>query len=189
MVGFLSVGSISAQERTQIAHTAFTGTRSLDTLRHILWPGMAPSRENANIIRDADVTDARPQNSWATQAMTSRNSAHCVPIDCSQMYFTANTYWRATSSAGPGIANVTATSRMKPNTTETTTDMTIPIAAVREALRVSSLMCAEASKPVIVYWAISRPMPATNQNTGLEKSTPENPEVLTVSVNTKLTDL
>ena len=56
-----------------------------------------------------------------------------------------------------GMANVTATSRMKPKKTETTTDMYMPTAAPREAWRVSSLMWAEASKPVIVYCAISRP--------------------------------
>ena len=77
---------------------------------------------------------------------------------------------------------------MKPNTTETTTDMTMPSAAPRAAPFVSSLRCAEASKPVIVYWAISSPIPKTNQNTGLEKSTPENPEVLSVFVNTNEAD-
>ena len=53
----------------------------------------------------------------------------------------------AAVSDGPsaGIANVTATSRMKPKKTETTTDITIPQAAPSDALRVSSLMCAEAS--------------------------------------------
>ena len=30
-------------------------------------------------------------------------------------------------------------------------------------------MCAEASKPVIVYWERSSPSPNTNQNAGLEK--------------------
>jgi hypothetical protein len=34
---------------------------------------------------------------------------------------------------------------MKPKITDITTDMTTPQAAAREALRVSSLMCAEAS--------------------------------------------
>ena len=63
-----------------------------------------------------------------------------------------------------GIANVTATSRTKPKITETTTDMYIPTAAIREAWWVSSAMWAEASKPVIVYWAISRPRPKTSQN-------------------------
>ena len=63
-----------------------------------------------------------------------------------------------------GIAKVTATSRTKPKITETTTDMYMPTAAMREAWCVSSAMCAEASKPVIVYWAISRPRPKTSQN-------------------------
>src|SRR5262249_29143749 len=47
--------------------------------------------------------------------------------------------------------------------TETTTDMYMPTAAMREALCVSSAMCADASKPVIVYCAISRPRPNTSQ--------------------------
>ena len=47
----------------------------------------------------------------------------------------------------------------------------MPTAAIREAWCVSSAMCAEASKPVIVYWAISRPVAKTYQNTGLEKFT------------------
>jgi len=34
---------------------------------------------------------------------------------------------------------------MNPNTTDTTTDMTMPMAAERDAFCVSSLMCAEAS--------------------------------------------
>ena len=54
---------------------------------------------------------------------------------------------KADTSDGPfaGITNVTATSRTKPKMTETTTDITMPQAAPREALRVSSLMCADAS--------------------------------------------
>jgi hypothetical protein len=46
------------------------------TRRQIREPGTAPSRENANIIRDADVTDAVPKKNCATTAMNSRNSAH-----------------------------------------------------------------------------------------------------------------
>ena len=44
----------------------------------------------------------------------------------------------------------------------------MPVAAIREALFVSSAVCAEASKPVIVYCASSRPRPQTNQKIGLE---------------------
>ena len=42
--------------------------------------------------------------------------------------------------------------------------MYIPTAAMRDAWCVSSAMCADASKPVIVYCDISRPRPKTNQN-------------------------
>src|SRR3954452_5418894 len=175
---------MSAHESTQIAQTALTGTRSrFETWRQRLWPGTARSRENANIIRDADVTDASPQKNWATQAITSRNSAHLSPIAVCQMYCTAKVYWPAVLPTGPGIANVIATSRMNPNITDTTTDMTMPMAAEREAFRVSSLMCADASKPVIVYWAISRPMPNTKKN-----ALSENPELLIVWVNTNAAD-
>src|SRR5437868_3248520 len=120
------------------------GTRLRFTWRHHRCPGIAPSRENANIIREAEVTEAVPQKNCATTAMRSRNSAHFLLIDVSQMYVTmlAPAF---TPPAVLGIAKVTATSSAKPKITETTTDMTIPQAAAREALRVSSLMCADAS--------------------------------------------
>src|SRR3954453_5460803 len=136
---------MSAHERTTIAITALTGTRFVFvTLRQIVRPGTAPSRENANIIRDAAVTDAAPQKNCATQAITSRNSAHCLLIDVRQMYVMSNAP-ALIVPATSGIANVTATSRMNPKITDMTTDMTTPSAAARDALRVSSLMWADAS--------------------------------------------
>src|SRR6266571_9098195 len=142
---FQSVGIISTNERTQIAQTVFTGTRSrFETTRQNWCPGTARSRENANIILDAEVTEAIVQNVWARTAMKSRNSAQRRLIDVSQMYVTMF----APALVAPcvsGIANVTATSSRKPKITDTTTDMTMPHAAPSWALRVSSLMCAEAS--------------------------------------------
>ena len=44
--------------------TAQVGVRLAPSRRHRLWPGTAPSRENANVIREALVTQAIPQNSW-----------------------------------------------------------------------------------------------------------------------------
>ncbi len=61
------------------------------------------------------------------------------------------------SCGSTGNALVTATSRMNPKKTEATTDMYMPTAAQRDASWVSSATCAEASKPVIVYWAMRRP--------------------------------
>src|SRR6185436_11263921 len=87
-----------------------------------------------------------------------------------------------------GTANVTASRRTQPKITDTTTDMYIPTAAIREAVRVSSAMCAEASKPVIVYCDISRPSPNTNQNTIAPKPLPEKPELLIVSPKTYPSD-
>src|SRR5436309_8924553 len=132
---------MSAHESTAIAITALTGTRCVRlTLRkNVRPPGTAPSRENANIIREAAVTDAVPQKNCATQTMNSVNSAQRVPSACCQMYCTSNAPaltvpWTSVT------ANVTATSRMKPKTTDMTTDMTTPSAAAREAFFVSSLM-------------------------------------------------
>ena len=79
------MGSISAQDSTAIAITALTGTRLPATLRHSREPGTARSRENANIIRDAEVTEAVPQNNCATTAMNSRNSAQALPSEVVQM--------------------------------------------------------------------------------------------------------
>src|ERR1700683_5434643 len=46
--------------------TAHVGVRFLPRRRHRLCPGTAPSRENANVMREALVTHAIPQNSWPT---------------------------------------------------------------------------------------------------------------------------
>ena len=75
----------------------------------------------------------------------------------------------------PGIANVTARRSIQPKTTETTTDVHMPVAAMRDACFVSSAVCADASNPVIVYWDISRPSPNTNQNAGLENAVVPSP--------------
>ena len=45
---------------------------------------------------------------------------------------------------------------------------------------VSSLMCAEASKPVIVYWAISRPGQEHVEEHELPKFVPEKPVLFSV---------
>ena len=76
---------MSAAARTQIAMTAKCGMRLRPTRRHIACPGTARSRENANSIRDADVTDAVRQNIWATQQMKSRNVPQLWPIAATQL--------------------------------------------------------------------------------------------------------
>ena len=76
--------------------------------------------------------------------MKSSTSAQCVLIDVCQMYVVMYVNCSCTAFWS-GIANVIATSRMKPATTETTTDISRPTAAERDALCVSSDMCADAS--------------------------------------------
>src|SRR5579884_1972661 len=51
--------------------TAQVGVRFEPRRRHRLWPGTAPSREKANVIREELVTHAIPQNSCPTVAITS----------------------------------------------------------------------------------------------------------------------
>src|SRR5262249_17731472 len=145
------------------ANTAYTGTRCLEIRRQSWWPGTAPSRENANIIRDAEVVDAVRQKNCATMQMNRSTSDQFWLIDVDQIHGTT-VPMLSSAPCVLGTANVTATRRTNPKMTETTTDMYIPTAAIREAWWVSSAMCADASKPVIVYWAISRPRPKTSQN-------------------------
>src|ERR1035438_5185383 len=57
-------GIVMISANTQTNSTAQVGVRFLPSLRHRLCPGTAPSRENANVIREALVTHAIPQNSW-----------------------------------------------------------------------------------------------------------------------------
>ena len=104
--------------------------------------------------------DAVTQKNCATTQMKSSASAQFWPIDSAQIHGTRNPRLSIAPSV-LGTANVTATSRMKPKTTDATTDMYIPTAAERDAWCVSSAMCADASNPVIVYWAISSPVRKT----------------------------
>src|SRR4026209_376366 len=133
-------------------------------------------------MREADVTEDARQKNWATQQMNRRNVPQLSPMAETQLV--GMMYRSIVGSAGS--ASVTATSRMKPKKTEATTDIYIPTAANREALCVSSAVCADASKPVIVYWAISRPVRNTYQNTMLLKlvgaGSPPQPVAFTVSV-------
>src|SRR5579859_1152669 len=59
------------------------------------------------------------------------------------------------------MANVTPISRIQPATRETMIDMTMPRGPEVAADLVSSVMCADASYPVNVYWASSRPSSTT----------------------------
>ena len=68
-----------------MAMTAMCGMRLRDTRRQSWWPGTARSRENANSIRDADVTDAVRQKNCATQQMKRMNVPQLWPIAVTQL--------------------------------------------------------------------------------------------------------
>ena len=90
--------------------------RWLFSRRHRLWPGTAPSRENANVIREALVTQAMPQNSWPTveiisTALAAAELSAVSMIDCEVP--------PAASIALTWVAaNVSASSTIQPNTAE-----------------------------------------------------------------------
>src|SRR3954468_17232988 len=96
-----------AAEANTIAVTALLGTRLCDTWRQSWCPGTARSRENANSIRDADVTDAVRQKNCAAQQMKSRNVPQLWPIAATQLVGTMSR-----SKVGcAGRASVTAKRR------------------------------------------------------------------------------
>src|SRR3954454_17468379 len=126
MAGFHQVGTISRNASPQMHQTALTGWRFEPSWRQVRWNGVAPSRENANSIREAEVTEAMPQNSWATTAMKSMNSAHLLDVAVCHMYCTMTAAPRsppvATWPMYPGTAKVTARRMIQPKPSETTTD-------------------------------------------------------------------
>src|SRR4026209_1223127 len=87
------------------------GTRFLATRRQTWWPGTAPSREKANIIREADVTDAVRQKNWAPPQMRSSASAQDWLIDSAQIDGTIVPMFSSPNSV-LGTANVTARRRI-----------------------------------------------------------------------------
>src|ERR1700758_3296355 len=59
-------GTVMTIANRHTKNTAHVGGRLTARRRRRLWPGTAPSRENANVIREALVMHAMPQNSWPT---------------------------------------------------------------------------------------------------------------------------
>src|SRR4051794_18933265 len=60
----ISAGRVIRPASTAQSSTALTGTRLAFTFDHIDEPGIAPSRLNAKVIREALVRQATVQNSW-----------------------------------------------------------------------------------------------------------------------------
>ncbi len=90
----------------------------LPSRRHSLWPGIAPSRENANVIRDALVTHAMPQKICPTVEMKITNFA--VPLPSAEvMIASAGKPAALMAFRCAGVAaNVSAISTIHPTTAE-----------------------------------------------------------------------
>src|SRR3954462_3071187 len=78
--GFHSDGSTRMIERVTQSQIELVGVpvRGL-TCFHSREPGSAPSRAKAYAIRELAVTEAMPQNNWATTQMNSRNVPRLCP--------------------------------------------------------------------------------------------------------------
>src|SRR6476469_2818137 len=88
MLTLINAGSVTMAQHTATSITAFAGTRFAVSDCHILEPGIAPSRLNAKVIRDAEVMQDVAQKTCAEAEMNSTRVAQFVPIDWVKMYAT-----------------------------------------------------------------------------------------------------
>ena len=115
-------------------------------------------------MREFAVTDAMPQKNCAPQTMKSRNFATVGLLRASRKICAGGSPVEvAASLVTPAwlpswMAAVIEKSRIQPPTIEISTLITMPRGAAVEAFLVSSDTCADASYPVYVYCAMSRPM-------------------------------
>ncbi len=85
MLTSMSAGSVTIAQQIATSITAFAGTRFDVRARHLAEPGIAPSRLNANVIRDADVMQEVAQKTCADAEMNSTSAAQLLPIDWVKM--------------------------------------------------------------------------------------------------------
>ena len=123
--------------------TAYAGTRWWFSRVHSCQPGTARSRENAYIMREHEVTQAMPQNSWPIVAISTTSFSQPSGSDVAKTASEepAPSLMPATSVA----AKVIASSTIQPPTPDQKTARQTPWAAALAAPWVSSEMCADAS--------------------------------------------
>src|SRR5215212_12115742 len=92
--------------------TAPTGTRLWLSFVHMRQPGIARSRENAYVMRDALVTQAMPQNSWPMHEIRMTISAAVDESDCSKI--ASDVPPASVTALGSSTANVIASSTIQP---------------------------------------------------------------------------
>src|ERR671921_591677 len=155
-----SAGSVITRAAMVTKITAQVGTPVFGfTRRRWRDHGRPLSRENANVIRDALVTQAIPQNSWPTVEMTT--TAFSAQESRELLKMASDDPAPSLTAPTSVAANVIARSTNQPITADQKTDCQTPRAAPIAAPRVSSETCAEASKPVIVYCVSRKPSGST----------------------------
>src|SRR5436190_22873243 len=78
-------GKVMTAAITAISMTPLAGTRVADSADHRLDPGTAPSRLNANSIREADVMQEVAQNSCPAAEMNRTNDAQFLSMALRKM--------------------------------------------------------------------------------------------------------
>src|SRR5580658_3203111 len=141
-----SAGIVMMRENRTTKNTAHVGVRCLFRRRQREWPGTAPSRENANTMREAAATQPIPQNNCPTVEM-SRTSFARVELSAVSMMGIAPPP-PALIAEMCVAAKVIASSTAQPPTAEYAMAVHSPRGAARSASFVSSDKCAEASYPV-----------------------------------------
>ena len=123
--------------------------------------GSPPSRAKPNIIRELEVMEKRPACQTQTMMRVIRAMAPRGPKISIRICVTGWPTVLSTVLGKDWMEKRRAMRRKKPKRAETPTEMRTPSGAFQAALLVSSLRCAEASKPVMVYCAIRMPQTAT----------------------------
>src|SRR4051812_8091960 len=81
----ISAGSVITPASTATSITALAGTRFALTFDQMAEPGIAPSRLNAKVIREALVRQATVQNSWPQAEMNTTIECDVLPRACVKM--------------------------------------------------------------------------------------------------------
>src|SRR4051812_46966777 len=84
----MSAGAVTIAQQIATSMTPLAGTPLADSLRQVAEPGIAPSRLNAKVMRDAEVMHDVAQNTWADAEMNRTNVAQSFPRDSVKMYAT-----------------------------------------------------------------------------------------------------
>src|SRR3989344_3914804 len=124
---------------------AATGLRKVgETEARALEQGRPPSRENAKIMRETEVTVARPQSTCEMKIATYKPS---LSSGLTWVFMAQKNTLQPCLAASSMLGNIStnALSITQPNSSDQTTDMTIPRGTDMAALRVSSEVWAEAS--------------------------------------------